>query len=83
MTAFDIRDRLEQAAVFARNGDFTAAVARAKGAVRASRDEESRAEAALTLERLEAAERAWRASIEARAARARRASRAERVEVLA
>jgi hypothetical protein len=72
MTAFEVRNLLERAAVFARGGDFTAAVTHAKAALHVARDEDSRAEARLTLQRFEAEERAWRSAIEARAAGVRR-----------
>ncbi|MCL2449453.1 MAG: hypothetical protein FWD17_10940 [Polyangiaceae bacterium] len=64
----ETRERLEEAAVFARAGDLTAAVARARAAVDEASDESSRAEAMLALERLEADEHAQRASVEARQA---------------
>jgi hypothetical protein len=67
-TATEIRDRLEEAAVFARAGDLTAAVARARAAVHDASDDASRAEASLALERLESEERAQRAEIDARQA---------------
>jgi hypothetical protein len=67
-TALDIRNRLEEAAVFARAGDLTSAVAHARVAVRDASDSDSRAEASLALERFETRERAWRAEVDARMA---------------
>lgn len=67
-TPSDLRHLLEQAAVMARGGDYTGAVARAKSVVRAAAGTELEAEAALALARFEAGERAWRAAIDARLA---------------
>jgi len=67
-TDLDIRDRLEEAAAFARAGDITSAVAHARVAVRDASDGACRAEASLALERFESRERAWRAEVEARMA---------------
>ena len=63
-TTYSVDELLEQAAVFARAGDYTAAVWRARLAVQSATDEESRTEAQLALERFEAMERAWRDRIE-------------------
>jgi hypothetical protein len=71
IAAPNVRNLLEEAAVFARAGDMTAAVARARDAVRASNDDASRDEATLALARFEAAERAWRSEIDARFERER------------
>lgn len=67
-TLADVRALLEQAAVFARGGDHTGAVARAKAAVRAAAGTDAHDEALLSLARFEAGERAWREAVEARRA---------------
>ena len=61
-----VRELLDEAAWFAREGDVTAATSRAKAAVRASTDPVSLGESRLALERMLADERSWRDDIEAR-----------------
>jgi len=59
LSAAEVRELLEEAAVFERAGDFTGAVATAMYAVRVAPDLDSRDEAILALERHMDAEREW------------------------
>jgi hypothetical protein len=52
-------DLLEEAGFFARSGDLTGALERAKTALHEADDDGSRAEASLAVERFEAAQREW------------------------
>lgn len=67
-TLYETRALLEHAAAFARAGDHTGAVARAKSAVRAALGTEAREEASLALARFEGGERDWRDEVHARRA---------------
>lgn len=68
----DTREILEEAADFARNGDFTAAVSRAKDGLRVAADPASEGEARLAVVRFEALLHAWNAENEARGSAAAR-----------
>jgi hypothetical protein len=59
-------DLLEEAGFFARSGDFTGAVERAKTALAETEDDDARAEAHLVIARFEAAEREFRRAAERR-----------------
>jgi hypothetical protein len=66
MGSGEVRDLIEQAAVFARAGAPSEATARARLAVARATDPDSYEEATAALERFEADERRWREAIEAR-----------------
>ncbi|WP_394840706.1 hypothetical protein LZC95_26985 [Pendulispora brunnea] len=63
-----VREILEDARAFARSGDWTGAIARAKLALSSARAEDERNTCQLEFEHLQEGERAWRAEIEARRA---------------
>ncbi len=73
----EVRELLEEAAVFERAGDLTGAVARAEAALRRAQDEEARDEARVELERFRSSEHAWRAEVEGRQAASLTRERAE------
>ena len=79
---FRVRDELELAARFRREGDYTAALARAKGAARLATTEEERDEVRLAVERLAAEEREWRAKLERRQAERLAYEAAKREELI-
>jgi hypothetical protein len=64
----DVKELLEIAASFARAGDITAAVERARAALRAATDANGRDAARLAVEKLTAEEESWRKEIRARLA---------------